>query len=180
MPKFLALLRGINVSGQKLIKMQDLNQLFLDNGFKNCETYIQSGNVIFDSKITSEEKISEQIKKIIQKKYKFDVENKVLNPKDISKIIQSNPYLKKKDFNEKAMYVSFLSAIPEKENVKALSAVKSADDSFEWNENVLYLYCPGGYGKTKLSNNVVENKLKLVATTRNWNTVLKLQEMLLD
>lgn len=177
MPKYLALLRGINVSGQKLIKMQDLNQLFSDNGFKNCETYIQSGNVIFDSKLTDKEKISEQIKKMIHKKYKFDVENRVLTQNDLKKVIRLNPYLKRKDFNEKAMYVSFLSATPDKENIKLLSAVKSADDSFEGKENVLFLYCPGGYGKTKLSNNTVENKLKLTATTRNWNTVLKLEEM---
>lgn len=169
--KFITLLRGINVSGQKKILMKDLQKLYEDNGFTNVITYIQSGNVIFESKEKSVEKIKTKIEKAIEKKYGFEVIVFIFQPDFLSKVIIKNPYVKLKDFDPKKMYVSVLSGVPEKVKIQELEKVKSGDDEFTINKEVIYLYLVGGAGKTKFSNNLIENKLKLDATTRNWNSV---------
>lgn len=175
--RFIALLRGINVSGQKLIKMADLKSLFEKCGFTNVVTYIQSGNVIFETK-ESEEKCVSIIKTAILKKNKFEVEILILDAKYLTTVIKANPFTKRKDFDEKRMYISFLNEKPQKEGLTALENVKSGADEWKYIDKQLYFYCPDGYGKTKFSNNLVENKLKVVATTRNWNTVNTLLEMI--
>ncbi len=175
--RFIALLRGINVSGQKLIKMADLKALFEKCDFTNVGTYIQSGNVLFEAK-ESAEKCILKIKTAIQKKYKFEVEILLLDTKYLTSVVKNNPFTKRKDFDEKRMYVSFLNEKPTNEKLKELEKIKSGADEWKYIDQQLYFYCPDGYGKTKFSNNLVENKLKVVATTRNWNTVNTLLEML--
>lgn len=83
MKKFIALLRGINVSGQKQIKMSELKSLFEDTGFQNVETYIQSGNVIFSAKEKSPEKLEQKISSAIKTKFGFDVQVIALTPDEI-------------------------------------------------------------------------------------------------
>lgn len=178
--KYISLLRGINVSGQKKILMKDLQKLYEDAGFTNVITYIQSGNVIFESKEKSKEKIKTKIEKAIEKMYGFDVIVFVCEPDFINKTIVKNPYVKQKDFDPKKMYVSILSGVPEKSKIQELEKVKSGDDEFTINKDVIYLYLVGGAGKTKFSNNIIENKLKLDATTRNWNTMNVLMELVMS
>lgn len=177
MGKFIALLRGINVSGQKKILMKDLTVLLEKNGFENVLTYIQSGNVLFGSNIESSSEIEKKIAGLIQKKYKFDVEVLVIDEKYLKSVISKNPFPKRSDFDEKRMYVTFLNGKPPKEKLGELSKVTSNADQWVYENLQLYFYCPDGYGKTKFSNNLVENKLKLIATTRNWNTVNELYRM---
>lgn len=169
--KYISLLRGINVSGQKKILMKDLQKLYEEAGFTNVITYIQSGNVIFDSKEKSAEKIKSKIEKAIQKKYGFEVVVFICEPNFFKTIIAKNPYLKRKDFDAKKMYVSILSNEPTKDRVVELEKVKSGNDIFTLVKDVVYLYLIDGAGKTKFSNNLIESKLKLDATTRNWNSI---------
>ena len=96
MKKFIALLRGINVSGQKKIKMSELQLLFEKMGFQDVETYIQSGNVVFSSKKKSIEKIETKISSGIKNKFSFDIQVVVINPKEIESILKNNPFIKKK------------------------------------------------------------------------------------
>lgn len=177
--KYIALLRGINVSGQKKILMKDLQKLYEDLSFTNVVTYIQSGNVIFDSKEKSKEKIKTKIEKAIEKMYGFDVIVFVCEPDFINKAIAKNPYVKRKDFDPKKMYVSILSGEPEKSKIQELEKVKSGDDEFTIIKDVIYLYLVGGAGKTKFSNTIIENKLKLDATTRNWNSINEIYQITL-
>lgn len=177
MAKYIALLRGINVSGQKKILMKDLVLLMEKEGFKEVETYIQSGNILFETSLKSQKEIADKISRAILKKYKFEVEVLVFSEKYLKLVIDKNPFPKRTDFDEKKMYVSFLADKPTKEKLAELSKVKSGEDIWEYQDFQLYFYCPGGYGKTKFSNNLVENKLKIVATTRNWNTVNTLYQM---
>lgn len=175
--KYIALLRGINVSGQKKILMKDLIVLFEKGGFEEVSTYIQSGNVLFDSEMTSVQDLQREISQLIRKKYKFDVEVLVIGMDYLKSVIDKNPFVKKKDFDAKKMYVSFLNDKPTKERLTELSKITSGADQWEYENLQLYFYCPDGYGKTKFSNNLVENKLKLIATTRNWNTVHELYKL---
>ncbi|RZJ31896.1 MAG: DUF1697 domain-containing protein [Flavobacterium sp.] len=178
MKTHLALLRGINVSGQKLIKMEDLRKLMADAGFENVSTYIQSGNIIFEGRETSKAKVAEAIKALIKENYGWDVGVLMLNHSDLKKAIDGNPFLKDKNVDLKQLYVTFLSDNPTTENIEKFATANTENDVAVISGDVMYLKYFHGAGKTKLTNALIENKLKLVATTRNWNTTLKLMELL--
>jgi uncharacterized protein (DUF1697 family) len=172
---YIALLRGINVSGQKIIKIDELRKLFEDSGFKNVKTYIQSGNVIFNSHINSAEKIVKLVEKKIKEVFSFEVTVLIRTHNELGRIIQKNPFLKTKPLEK--LYVAFLSDIADKDDSDKLLKYKSKTEEFRITNKVVYLYYSDGAGRTKLTNNIIESKLGVKATTRNWNTVNKLFEM---
>lgn len=173
MSKFLALLRGINVSGQKQIKMSELKTLFEEKGFQDVETYIQSGNVIFSAREKSNKKLEDKISSAVKSKFGFDVNVVVVTPEEIEYVIQNNPFLEKKK-DELKLYVTFLSENPSVENIKKLNSMDYSPEEFIMDGSYIYLFLPNGYGKARLNNNLFENKLKVFGTTRNWKTVNKL------
>jgi uncharacterized protein (DUF1697 family) len=173
---YIALLRGINVSGQKLIKMTDLKELFEAQGFQNVQTYIQSGNVIFSSKEKYSDKIKNIISNSIKQKFGFDVGVLVITPDMIEYVLKNNPYIKKKKDIDR-LYVTFLSDLPSSENIKKLNLIDYSPEEYIMDDKLVYLHVPNGYGKAKLNNNLFENKLKVEATTRNWKTINKLWEL---
>lgn len=178
MQTYIALLRGINVSGQKKINMKDLLSYMEEIGLKNVKTYIQSGNFVFLSKLNSNELIN-TIQNKIEKEYNFFVPVIILTGEEIKKIVKQNPY-KKLNTDIKHMYFTFLSESPENELIKDIKDQKYKDDEFIISDKIIYVFCPGGYGKTKLTNIFFESKLKVTASTRNWKTTVKLQEMTND
>jgi uncharacterized protein (DUF1697 family) len=177
---FVAILRGINVSGQKSVKMQDLRQLFGRNGFQDIETYIQSGNVLFNHTITDRTKLSEIIEGIIFEKYAFHVPVIVRNVSEMERIVKNNPMLNKKEYDKTRLHVTFLNKHPEQKYVDLLPAHESSTDQYMLAGSEIYLYTPNGYGKTKLSNSFFEKKLKVIATTRNLTTVETLYMLMLN
>ena len=176
MPVFVAMLRGINVTGHNIIPMEQLRSHCAALGLKNLKTYVQSGNIVFDAKETPEH-WAKAIEGMIKKKFTFDVPVIVRTEAEMEAVFKANPFLEQKGVDAARLYVSFLSDLPGKEGLKALASVAAAEDRFESVGHEIYLYCPGGYGNTKLSNNLVEKKLGTRATTRNWNTVGKLCAM---
>jgi len=176
MKKFVALLRGINVSGQKQIKMSELKSLFEDTGFHNVETYIQSGNVIFSAKEKSSKKLEQKISSAIKTKFGFDVQVIVITPDEIEYVLKNNPFIKKKKNIEK-LYVTFLAKSPSDENIKKLNAIDYSPEEYFFDGKSIYLFVPNGYGKAKLNNNLFENKLKVFGTTRNIKTIKALFEL---
>ena len=178
MQTFISILRGINVSGQKKILMADLKALYEGLQFKEVTTYIQSGNVIFksDSKI-SDAALAEKITAAILKKYSFTVPVIVRNINQLENIILGNPFLKEKNIDLEKLHVTFLSEIPGQPATDAIKLLSYPPDRFSIIGEEVFLYTPGGYGETKLSNKFFENKLKVTATTRNWKTVNKLLEI---
>jgi uncharacterized protein (DUF1697 family) len=178
MPVLLAMLRGINVSGQKKVPMLQLKAMFEDLKFKNVRTYIQSGNVIFESKETNEAALSKKISKKILEEFGFEVSVVVRTADELLSVIKKNPFIKEKNVLLDRLYISFLSEAPVKENLEKIRLPEGTTDRFVIAGKEVYLYCPGGYGETKLSNNFFENKLKVVATTRNWKTTNTLLEMM--
>ena len=172
---YISILRGINVSGQKLIKMTDLVKHCEALGLKNVKTYIQSGNVIFQSPDSAPEKISLKIAKKIKKEYGFDVPVMVKSAKDLKQILNNNPFIERGE-NTNQLYVTFLSDVPRRELVNNIDPKRFLPEEFTWDKNVIYFFSPNGYGNAKMNNNFFENKLKVEATTRNWKTVTKLYE----
>ena len=177
MNTYISMLRGINVSGQKLIKMDALRKLYENMGFANVTTYLQSGNVIFtgDKLIPHElgQKISQQIKAV----FTFDVPVIVLPVDDLKQLINNNPFVNDTDKNKDYLYVSFLLSKLNTFDSKLLEDKIKDGEEFAIARNAVYLYCPHGYGNTKLNNNFWEAKLKTTATTRNWKTVNELYKL---
>lgn len=178
MQTFISILRGINVSGQKKILMADLKTLYERLKFKDVKTYIQSGNVIFksDSKIPDIQ-LARKIGKAISAKYNFEVPVIIRTKEELEKIISQNPFAKEKKIDLQKLHVTFLSETPDKEKVELIKEADFLPDQFIINGKEIYLHIPNSYGETKLSNKFFENKLKVSATTRNWNTVNKLFEL---
>lgn len=170
--KYIALLRGINVSGQKKILMADLRDLLSD--FKNVKTYIQSGNIIFDSNSKDTSKLAQQISDKIYKKYSFEVPVIVRSTEEWTFTFNNNPFLKDDAIDIKQLYVTFLSETPSEENIKLMKQLDYSPDVFIITKNLIYSRYPNGPGRSKMTINVFEKKLKVTATSRNWNTVTKL------
>jgi len=178
MTTYISILRGINVSGQKLIRMEDLRKLYEGLGFTDVTTFIQSGNVIFNTvHAVSENSLSEKIEKAIEEKYSFFVPVIIRTADEIQAILLSNPFLDEEDIDREKLHVTFLDEVPNPALSADIKANNPSPDRFVIKGRDVYLYCPGGYGNTKLSNTFFEKKLKVHATTRNWKTVGKLAEL---
>lgn len=169
MKTYIILLRGINVSGKNKIPMAELHELLNDLGFKNIQTYIQSGNIVLSSE-KDKNHISEIIKNEIATIFCYDVPVLVKTIEEWKKVIDNNPF---KNVAEKQQYFTLLSNIPEKIAIE----VNTKQDEFKVINDVVYVNAVGGYGKTKLNNTFFENKLKVTATTRNFRTTKKLLEL---
>ncbi len=177
METYIALLRGINVSGQKKIKMAELREQLTGLGLADLRTYIQSGNIIFKSPATEPNSLAQKIKNQIQKDYGFEVPTLVLRPADLAYVLQHNPFAKDPDKDPSRWYLTFLAEVPAEEKVAALSEVSYEPEAYVIDGKNIFFYSPKGYGRAKMNNNFFEKKLKVAATTRNWRTVNKLWEM---
>jgi uncharacterized protein (DUF1697 family) len=180
METYISILRGINVSGHKKIQMNDLKTLYEDLKFKNVTTYIQSGNVVFKASKQRDEVLAKKIEAAIYSKYDFEVPVITRNVEEMKNTISINPFLKDTGIDKEKLHVTFLEEIPDKTKVDSIKNIDYSPDKLIITGKEIFLYCPNGYGITKLSNNFFENKLKVNATTRNWKTVNKLVEIAED
>lgn len=171
MNTYIALLRGINVSGQKKIPMADLRNLLTEEGFLNVKTYIQSGNVVFQSDLKDERIIANHISKAILKQFGFEVPVLVKTPEDFKFIFEASPF---SDEALKKSYFMLLFDKPKPELTEQIQQLTSSEEAFTINEKCIYFFSQNGYGKTKFNNNFFERKLNVIATARNYNTMVKL------
>lgn len=174
METYISILRGINVSGKKLIKMDALRKLYEDLGFHSITTYVQSGNVIFTSETANSEKLAQTISQQIEKEFGFDVPVIVMSIAQLKHIIENNPFANDSQKDKTFLHVTFLSSKPDKFDLNAIEDKKLSGEEIAITGNAVYLYCPNEYGKSKLNNGFLEKKLKVGATTRNWKTTNKL------
>jgi uncharacterized protein (DUF1697 family) len=177
MSNYIAMLRGINVSGHKIIKMEQLRTSFGALGFSNVKTYIQSGNVVFEAANDSAISLSKKIAQMILRDFGFSVPVFLRTSKEMEDIIKRNPLLKIPAIDQSKLHVTFLSDEPPKVTSASLQPLAAKSEQFRVVGREIYLYCPDGYGITKLSNTAIEKKLSTGATTRNWTTVNTLLAM---
>jgi len=174
MKTYISILRGINVGGKRNIRMDDLQALYRELGFDHIITFIQSGNVLFQSgKNISDKEAARQIEQAILDKYSFEVPVMVRSIEEMQKTLQSNPFINK-DYDVGKLHVTFLEDLPALDLLPSLGKYDYSPEEFVIIGKDVFLYCPDGYGKTRLSNNFFEQKLKVKATTRNWRTINKL------
>ncbi|MBI4151341.1 DUF1697 domain-containing protein [Candidatus Woesearchaeota archaeon] len=178
MHTYISFLRGINVAGQKIIKMSDLTELYLSLGFKNVQTVLQSGNVIFQSTQDNVLLLSEKIERAIKKKYGFTTTTIIRTVPELKDTIDANPFVTEHHEDVTKLHVAFLSAEPSASALTELALAKKdeKDEHFFIGKKVLYLFLPTGSGKAILSNAFLEKKLKIKSTLRKWNSVLKITE----
>lgn len=141
---------------------------------------MQSGNVVFTSHTTKPEELAQTIARQIKKDFGLDIPVIVLSLAKLKDIIQHNPFVADSDKNITFLHVTFLSSKPDKIDRNAIEDKKLSGEEIAITDDAVYLYCPNGYGKTKLSNNFLETKLKVRATTRNWKTTNELLKIALQ
>ena len=176
MNTFISMLRGINVSGHNIISMSDLKKLYQSLDFKNVVTYVQSGNVIFDTTKKDASKLSSLIETQIKKSFNLSVSVLIRDKNDLQRIISGNPFIKRKKDPIK-LYITFLQSSPAPFDFNKLPLPSTESDEFILIDKEIFIFCPNGYGRTKLNNNFFEKKLNLISTTRNWNTVNALYKL---
>lgn len=169
MNTFIALFRGINVGGKNIVPMKELAALLTLHGYENVQTYIQSGNVVFDRRSTPDSEIGV----LIEEKFGFRPEILILTSRKLEQAIEDNPY---SPAEGKHCHFYFCSSTPGSINTAKLTELKSASEEYFMKGNVFYLHAPDGVGRSKLAANV-ERCLGVPATARNLNTVNKLSKM---
>lgn len=180
MTVYISMLRGINVGGQKQVRMEILRSLYKDLGFTGVKTYVQSGNVIFESAEQNPAILVKQIEAQIEQSFGFTVAVFIRNCGEIQRILATNPFINNKNEDASKLHVSFLYQPSLEPAWSASQSLDTGPDEFAWGESVIYLYCPNGYGKTRLSNSFFEKKLGMPVTTRNWNTVNAIHKMAIE
>jgi uncharacterized protein (DUF1697 family) len=171
MNRYIALLRGINVGGQKKIPMAELRELLSKSGLKNVQTYIQSGNVIFESSKKDIQKLELDIHNRIKKQFSFEAPVLVKIPKELLQIFDDCPFSEEMKMNS---YFMLLYSMPDKNLVEEVAKMSNEDEEFVITNTCIYFYSSIGYGRTKFNNKFFERKLKTVATARNYKTMVKL------
>ena len=156
--------------------MADLKQVYESLGYANVQTYVQSGNVVFEASSADVKKAAAEQEASIKKHFGFDVPVLVISAAELASIVERNPFKGAKSEDPTKVLVTFISEVPSAAEIDALKAVPTTDE-FVVDGKAVYLSCPGGYGLSKLSNTMLEKKLKVTGTTRNWRTVISLVEL---
>ncbi len=173
----LALLRGINISGHKMIKMEALKKALESIGFTNVVTYIQSGNVFVATEEASPGKVGFLIKQEIFKSFGHDVPVIVIGKEDLQACLEHNLFLNEESVDLKKLYVSFISSELPENMITQLNLNFIKPDKIQLDGKRVYLKYDISPAKTRLDNKWIEKSMNVVSTTRNWNTVTTLLKM---
>jgi uncharacterized protein (DUF1697 family) len=180
MTTYISILRGINVSGQKMIRMEALKEAYEKLGFQDVQTYLQSGNVIFRANENETGILEQRITEQVRKEFYFEVPVIVLTTTRLKEIIDINPFISNLELNPSFLHVTFLSKPSADYDPGMILAKRSAGEEIAFTGDAVYLYCPNGYGRTKLHNQFLETRLKVPTTTRNWRTTNELLKIALE
>ena len=168
---YIALLRGINVSGHKKIPMAELRSVLEKSGLEDVGTYIQTGNVFFNSRKKSVDHLETHIHKVIKSHFGFEVMVIIKKPADIQRIINNCPFSEHKKLKS---YFTLLKTIPSEELIAEAIKKQYLNEEYHILDDCIYFFCEAGAGKAKFNMNFFERKLNTVSTTRNYNTMMKL------
>ncbi|MFJ2155428.1 DUF1697 domain-containing protein [Streptomyces sp. NPDC087856] len=175
---YAALLRGINVGGNKKLPMADLRTLLEGLGLDGVRTYLQSGQAVFTSGHGDEDSLAADIARAIEKRFGFTVDVVVRDHAYLAAIVADCPF-PAAELEGKQLHVTYYSVPLADDRFAALEQAAFLPEEFRLGDRALYLYAPDGLGRSKLAAELSRPRLSkgVVATTRNWNTVVKLVEM---
>ncbi len=174
MTTWVALLRGINLGSRKRISMGDLRALFETLGLEGVRTYVVSGNVVFESARRGRALLAGEIERAIESTLGHEVTVVLRTGPELARIVAANPF---PDVEPSTVHLTFLGDKPAGDQVRALEAASYGEDEFAVRGTEVYLHCPNGYGRSKLSNEAIERRLGVAGTTRNWRTTTALATM---
>jgi uncharacterized protein (DUF1697 family) len=177
MPIYIAMLRAVNLGPHNRMKMDQFRQSMEKLGFEQVQTYIQSGNAIFKTPQSSPIALTKKLEEKILADFGLSISVVLRTSAEMGKVIGNNPFLKRRGIDPTKLHITFLSQPPAEAGLKKIATRDTGPDEFRCSGSEIYLYCPQGYGRTKLSNLALEKLLVVHGTTRNWNTVNKLYEM---
>ena len=180
MPTCIALLRAVNIGGTGKLPMADFRALLVALGYKRVETYIQSGNAVFDTSAKPEE-VASDITKALEKHLGTPLGVIVRTTDQLKHLIDSNPYATEAAANGALVHTAFLSGPVGKEAEAALASIvakyPTRRDRYTLNHDAIYFHFPDGAGETKFTGKTLDKAIGVIGTGRNWNTILKLYEM---
>jgi uncharacterized protein (DUF1697 family) len=177
MPVFVSLLRGINVGGNKLIKMDRLKALYERLGFENAKTLLNSGNVVFATDEKSRKTLAAKIEDAIEQEIGFRPTVVIRNATELQKVVERNPFPKMAKADPGHLVWMALAAKPDAAAKSRLTAAYSGPEEIEIAGEDAYITYPNGIGRSKLTNALLEKHIGVAGTARNWNTVTKLLEL---
>ncbi len=176
MPSYVALLRAVNVGGRNRVPMARLRATLEALGHEDVATYVQSGNVVFRSRSRSASSIRGGLERVIKAEFGFDVVVIVRTRAELADVVDRNPFRVSRA-TEPQLHVAFLADRPTRPSVARLDPNRSPPDEFVVVDRQVYLRCPNGMGRTKLTNDYLERQLGTSATVRNWRTVNELRRL---
>jgi len=175
MPKYIAFLRAINVGGHT-VKMDVLRQLFESLGLSNVETFIASGNVIFEAKVSNSKSLEKKIEKKLGESLGYAVATFIRTDAELAEIAKYKPFSQSRLDAAAALNIGFLADALDEPSTKKLMALKTEIDDFHAHGREIYWLCQKKQSDSKISNNVIEKTLGLKTTLRGVNTIIKLAE----
>lgn len=178
MPRFVALLRGINVVGRNMVSMSELREFAAALGLGAPATLLQSGNLVFDGKRRSAASLERLLEKESAEHFDAAITYIVRSAADWQTIIENNPFPEEAKSDPSHLLMMALKSVPSAKDVAALEAAIKGPEYLRAVRQQLYVVYPAGIGQSKLTHGLIEKKLGTRGTGRNWNTVLKLGEML--
>ena len=176
MTTWIALLRGINVSGQRKVPMAELRALHEELGHGDVVTYIQSGNVVFDAD-TDAASLTAALEGAIAETFGFDVSGRRSDRRRVTHERRRQIPSPTQVRISQRVATAFLDAAPAPDRVEEFDPEAHAPDVCVLAGREVHLYCPSGFGRTKLTNTYLERQLGVAATSRNWRTITKLVEL---
>jgi uncharacterized protein (DUF1697 family) len=176
MPRYVALLRSVNVAGHGRLAITELRESFANLGYDDVVTYIQTGNVLFSTSSKSEKAIVETIERQLAEDFGDAPAVLVRTVSELRRVGAASPYAKG-GADPARHHVTFLASAPKPAVLQGLELPKSGKDELVVDGREVYVHTPNGYAETKYTGTFLERRLGVVSTTRNWNTVTKLCEL---
>lgn len=177
MPVMISMLRGINVGGHNLIKMDALRALYQSLLLEYAQTYVQSGNVVFRTEDHDLVRLSNQIENAIEQTFGFRPAVVLRTLAELHDVVARNPFAMRSDISPNKLLVTFLAGDPGQEARDKLLRIKAHPEEIQVERRELYIYFPAGMGRSKLPITSIDKIVNTPGTSRNWNSVLKLLAM---
>ncbi|MER6031291.1 DUF1697 domain-containing protein [Streptomyces sp. NPDC001851] len=178
MTTYAALLRGINVGGSKKVPMADLRALLSGLGHTGVRTHLQSGQAVFTAGHGDEDALAAELSRAIEERFGFPVDVLVRDHAYLKAVAEACPF-PAADLEPRQLHVTYFSAPVTPDRYADIDAAAYLPEEFRLGDRCLYLYAPEGLGRSRLAEALSRPRLTkdLIATSRNWNTVLKLVEL---
>jgi uncharacterized protein (DUF1697 family) len=171
---FVSMLRGVNLAGANRVSMDALRRLYESLGLRNSQTYVQSGNVVFNSEARDLVSLSKRIESGIELRFGFHAAVILRTESELRDVVARNPFVGRRGIEPSKLLAIFLAHRPEPDARERVLKIQSGPEEVHCDGRELYIYLPNGVGRSKFPWSRIDEIVKQPGTARNWNTVTKL------